>query len=75
MSRLELELLTPQEVSREFRVDPKTVSRWGKAGKFLTIRTIGGHRRFFRLEIDAVKRGEELTPAQLEILRQAGGRK
>jgi len=29
-----------------FRVDPKTVTRWAKAGKLSAIRTLGGHRRY-----------------------------
>ena len=74
MSRAELELMTPAEVSREFHVDPKTVTRWGKDGRFLTIKTPGGHRRYFRMQVDAMVRGQRLTPAQLEILRRAGGR-
>lgn len=41
------DLITPGEVAQMFRVDPKTVTRWEKAGKLpSTIRTIGGHRRF-----------------------------
>jgi excisionase family DNA binding protein len=39
-------LLTPSEVAALFRVDPKTVSRWAKAGKLTSIRTLGGHRRY-----------------------------
>lgn len=39
-------LLTPGEVARLFRVDPKTVTRWADTGKLPTIRTPGGHRRF-----------------------------
>lgn len=39
-------LLTPGEVARIFRVDPKTVSRWAQAGKLTCIRTPGGHYRF-----------------------------
>ena len=39
-------LLTPSEVAALFRVDPKTVTRWAKAGKIGSIRTLGGHRRF-----------------------------
>lgn len=39
-------LLTPAEVAALFRVDPKTVTRWAKAGKLHSIRTLGGHRRF-----------------------------
>lgn len=38
-------LLTPAEVAALFRVDPKTVTRWAKAGKLSSIRTLGGHRR------------------------------
>lgn len=39
-------LLTPGEVARIFRVDPKTVTRWAKAGRIDSVRTPGGHRRF-----------------------------
>lgn len=39
-------LLTPAEVAALFRVDPKTVTRWAKAGKINSIRTLGGHRRY-----------------------------
>ena len=39
-------LLTPSEVATLFRVDPKTVTRWAKAGKLSAIRTLGGPRRF-----------------------------
>jgi hypothetical protein len=34
-----------------FRVDPKTVTRWAKAGKIASIRTLGGHRRYREHEI------------------------
>jgi excisionase family DNA binding protein len=44
-------LLTPAEVAAIFRVDPKTVSRWAKAGKISYIKTLGGHRRFKKSEI------------------------
>lgn len=39
-------LLTPTEVAALFRVDPKTVTRWARAGKIPSVRTLGGHRRF-----------------------------
>jgi excisionase family DNA binding protein len=39
-------LLTPGEVAKLFRVDPKTVTRWAAAGRIATVRTIGGHHRF-----------------------------
>jgi len=47
-------LLTPAEVAQLFRVDPKTVTRWAKAGKITAIRTLGGHRRYRRSEIQAL---------------------
>jgi excisionase family DNA binding protein len=47
-------LLTPSEVAALFRVDPKTVTRWAKAGKIGSIRTLGGHRRFRESEVRAL---------------------
>lgn len=44
-------LLTPAEVASLFRVDPKTVTRWAKAGKISAIRTLGGHRRYREVEV------------------------
>jgi len=44
-------LLTPAEVAAMFRVDPKTVTRWAKAGKLTSIRTLGGHRRYRETEV------------------------
>ena len=39
-----------------FRVDPKTVTRWAKAGKLSAIRTLGGHRRYRESDVAAVRR-------------------
>ena len=47
-------LLTPAEVATLFRVDPKTVTRWAKAGKLTSIRTLGGHRRYKESEVRAL---------------------
>ena len=47
-------LLTPAEVASLFRVDPKTVTRWAKAGKLTSIRTLGGHRRYKESEVKAL---------------------
>jgi len=57
-------LLTPAECAVKYRVDVKTTTRWAKAGKLHTIRTLGGHRRFFENEVNANLRGEtwELPP-------------
>ncbi len=54
-------LLTPAEVASLFRVDPKTVTRWAKAGKLTSIRTLGGHRRYREVEVRALLAG---IPAQ-----------
>lgn len=51
-------LLTPQEVAAMFRVDPKTVTRWAKAGKLSSIRTLGNHRRYKASEVRALLAGE-----------------
>jgi excisionase family DNA binding protein len=47
-------LLTPAEVAKLFRVDPKTVTRWAKAGKLTAIRTLGGHRRYRKSEVESL---------------------
>ena len=41
------ELLTPAEVAKMFAVDPKTVTRWARAGRLTSVRTPGGHRRYY----------------------------
>jgi excisionase family DNA binding protein len=52
-------LLTPSEVARLFRVDPKTVARWAKAGRITSIRTPGRHRRFRVGEVRPLLRGDQ----------------
>jgi excisionase family DNA binding protein len=47
-------LLSPAEVAAFFRVDPKTVTRWAKAGKLTSLRTLGGHRRYRESEVRAL---------------------
>src|SRR5215210_808573 len=55
-------LLTPAEVATMFRVDPKTVTRWAKAGKLSSIRTLGGHRRYKESEVRGLLTG--MVPEQ-----------
>lgn len=45
-------LLAPGEVAALFGVDAKTVSRWEKTGRLTCIRTLGGHRRFSKTEVE-----------------------
>jgi excisionase family DNA binding protein len=59
------ELLTPSEVASLFRVDPKTVTRWAKAGKLSCVKTLGGHRRYLASEVNALLEGslpQQRTP-------------
>ncbi len=58
------ELLTPAEVAALFRVDPKTVTRWARAGKITAIRTLGGHRRYRSSEVRALLTGTAPGQAQ-----------
>ena len=57
-------LLTPSEVATLFRVSPKTVTRWSRAGKLTAFKTLGGHRRFRAGEVREV-----LARAQTEEVR------
>jgi excisionase family DNA binding protein len=50
-------LLTPAEVAVMLRVDPKTVTRWARAGKLDSIRTPGGHRRYSESEVRSFLNG------------------
>lgn len=52
-------LLTPAEVAAWFKVDVKTVSRWAKAGKLTSIRTLGGHRRYRETEVRDLLNGTD----------------
>jgi excisionase family DNA binding protein len=54
-------LLTPAEVAALFRVDPKTVTRWARAGKLNSLRTLGGHRRYRETEVRGLLGGVNLV--------------
>lgn len=59
---LDEELLTPKQVAVLFRVDPKTVSRWARAGKIGCVITPGGHRRYRSAEVHALLRTRTTFP-------------
>lgn len=44
-------LLKLSEVAGLFGVNNRTVARWARKGRLSSIRTPGGHRRFFESEI------------------------
>jgi excisionase family DNA binding protein len=50
------ELMTPAEVRVLFRIDPKTLQRWARAGMLSSVRTPGNHRRYKRAEVMALLR-------------------
>ena len=59
------ELLTPGEVAKLFRVDPKTITRWARDGRLPSVFTMGGHRRYRRDAIEkylAEQDGSRGTP-------------
>lgn len=56
-------LLTPGEVAELFRVDPKTVTRWAHSGRLASIRTPGGHHRFWEADVMAALAGEQADQA------------
>jgi excisionase family DNA binding protein len=67
--------MTVAEVAKAFKVSEKSVSRWRKAGKVTFLATPGGrHIRYYRGEIEALLRGQPLTPEQVAALkRKIGG--
>ncbi len=64
-------LLTAGEVAAQFRVDPKTVTRWAAAGRIGSILTPGRHRRFRESEVRAMLDGT--TPPSSDGHSPAGG--
>ncbi|GAA1082451.1 BldC family transcriptional regulator [Nocardiopsis metallicus] len=50
-----LETLTPAEVAALFRVDGNTVARWAENGHISSFRTPGGHRRYLKSEVLALR--------------------
>jgi excisionase family DNA binding protein len=49
------ELLTPREVARLFGVRTATVAAWARAGTLTCVRTPGGHRRYRRADMLALR--------------------
>lgn len=54
--------LPPSEVAAILHVSPKTGSRWAKEGKLPFLRTLGGHRRYPKREIEELAERLHETP-------------
>lgn len=57
-------IMTPAEVAEVFHVDPRTVTRWANQGRISSFRTPGGHRRFLREEVEALRKKTSLAARQ-----------
>jgi excisionase family DNA binding protein len=44
-------LITPKEAAKILGVAPGTVKNWQEAGKITTVKTLGGHRRYYLSQI------------------------
>jgi len=69
----QLEFLTPKQVSELLMVSPITVRQWAQKDLLKAELTAGGHRRFFRHEVERFARERGLTfnlqrPDKLKIL-------
>jgi predicted site-specific integrase-resolvase len=62
------EVMNTGEVGAAFGVDPHSVTRYANTGKLRSFRTPGGHRRFYRAEVEALLAGKPLTSDQLDAL-------
>ena len=69
------EFLTPADVAAILYVDPKTVTRWAKAGKIDSVRTPGGHRRFLKSDVLALLYGVRHHHPALVLSAGPGGRR
>jgi len=67
-------LLTPGEVAKMFRVDPKTVTRWAKEGRLGSLRTPGNSRRYPENEVYAFFAALNGTPAEPPPVEHITGR-
>jgi excisionase family DNA binding protein len=54
--------LRASEAATILHVSPKTVSRWAREGKLGHVVTLGGHRRFYRVEIERLADKGRVSP-------------
>ncbi len=57
--------LRASEAATILHVSPKTVSRWAREGKLGHVVTLGGHRRFYRVEIERLAEKATIAPEMI----------
>lgn len=57
----QLELLSVSDACARLGVSPTTLKRWEKAGRISALRTPTGHRRYHRIDVDALLRHREVS--------------
>lgn len=47
-------IMRPEEVAQLFKVSVRTVARWADQGLLPHFKTVGGHHRYRRAEVEAI---------------------
>jgi molybdopterin-binding protein len=63
------ELLTPAEAARMAGVSYPTLKQWIYKGKLNSVKTVGGHHRVARSDIERISRGGRARKAQPKAIR------
>jgi excisionase family DNA binding protein len=63
-------LLTISDVSRALGVTTQTLRKWDKCGKLTPTRTLGGHRRYLKSDVDRVLTG--MTDGNVKVVELLG---
>lgn len=61
----ETNLLSPAKAAQELGVSTDTLKRWEADKKIKATRTLGGHRRYARAEIERVKNGDPVASGEV----------
>jgi excisionase family DNA binding protein len=57
-------LMTPAEVAAILHIDAHKIARWSDQGRLRSVRTPGGHRRYFAAEVLELAQPGPPSPAQ-----------
>ena len=63
-------LMTISDVSKILGVTTQTLRKWDKSGKLIPVRTIGGHRRYLKKDVDRVFTG--MTDGNVKVIELLG---